>query len=41
MEFIIEIYGFTSSFKLDIKEKSRSFQNVDMTYDVLISEILK
>ncbi|WP_252225219.1 late control protein D [Clostridium sp. ZBS2] len=41
MEFIIEIYGFTSSFKLDIKKRSRSFQNIDMTYDALINEILK
>ncbi|WP_252222505.1 MULTISPECIES: phage late control D family protein [unclassified Clostridium] len=39
--YYLEIQALTSSFKLDIKEKSRSFQNVDMTYDALINEILK
>ncbi len=39
--YYLEIEALTSSLKLDIKEKSRSFQNVNMTYDVLIGEILK
>ncbi|AJH01453.1 late control protein D [Clostridium beijerinckii] len=39
--YYLEIEALTSSSKLDIKEKSRSFQNVKMTYDALISEILK
>jgi len=39
--YYLEIQALTSSFKLDIKEKSRSFQNVDMTYDALIGEVLK
>ncbi|NFT08784.1 late control protein D, partial [Clostridium botulinum] len=39
--YYLEIQALTSSFKLDIKKKSRSFQNVDMTYDALINEILK
>ncbi|AQS08721.1 toxin A [Clostridium saccharobutylicum] len=38
--YYLEIQALTSSSKLDIKEKSRSFQNVKMTYDALISEIL-
>ena len=39
--YYLEIQALTSSSKLDIKEKSRSFQNVKMTYDALIGEILK
>ena len=39
--YYLEIQGFTSSFELDIKEKRRSFQNVNMTYDDLIAQILK
>ncbi len=39
--YCIEIQALTSSSKLDIKEKSRSFQNVNMTYDDLIKEIIK
>ena len=39
--YYLEIEALTSSSKLDIKEKSRSFQNVNMTYDALIGEILK
>ncbi|MFT8349940.1 late control protein D [Clostridium saccharoperbutylacetonicum] len=39
--YYIEIQALTSSSKLDIKEKSRSFQNVNMTYDDLIKEIIK
>lgn len=38
--YYIEIQGATSSFELDVKEKSRSFQNEEMTYDELIEEIL-
>ncbi|BCZ45492.1 hypothetical protein psyc5s11_15590 [Clostridium gelidum] len=39
--YYVEIEGTTSSFELDIKEKSRSFQNANMTYDELIQNILK
>ena len=39
--YYLEIQALTSSFELDIKEKSKSFQNVKMTYDALISEILE
>lgn len=39
--YCIEIQGATSSFELDIKEKSRSFKNADMTYDALVGKILK
>jgi len=39
--YYLEIEALTSSSKLDIKEKSRSFQNVSMTYDALIGEVLK
>ena len=39
--YYLEIQALTSSSKLDIKKKSRSFQNVNMTYDNLIDEILK
>jgi hypothetical protein len=38
--YYLEIQALTSSFKLDIKEKSRSFQNVDMTYNDLINNML-
>jgi len=38
--YYLEIQALTSSSKLDIKKKSRSFQNVKMTYDALIGEIL-
>jgi len=39
--YYLEIQALTSSSKLDVKEKSRSFQNVNMTYDALIGEVLK
>lgn len=39
--YYLEIQALTSSFELDIKEKSRSFQNINMTYNDLINEILK
>ncbi|MCY6355870.1 late control protein D, partial [Clostridium sp. ZS2-4] len=39
--YYLEIQALTSSFELDIKEKSRSFQNVNMTYDEVIGTILK
>ncbi|MBI6871350.1 hypothetical protein [Clostridium aciditolerans] len=39
--YYLEIQALTSSFELDIKEKSRSFQNANMTYDELIAIILK
>ncbi|WP_312573340.1 contractile injection system protein, VgrG/Pvc8 family [Clostridium sp.] len=39
--YYLEIEGITSSFELDIKEKSRSFQNANMTYEELIGTILK
>ncbi len=39
--YYLEIEGITSSFELDIKEKSKSFQNANMTYDELIGTILK
>jgi len=39
--YYLEIQALTSSFELDIKEKSRSFQNANMTYDELIAQILK
>jgi|GEM_PF-665878 len=39
--YYLEIQALTSSFQLDIKEKSRSFQNANMTYDELIGMILK
>ncbi|OOM07381.1 phage late control D family protein [Clostridium saccharobutylicum] len=38
--YYLEIQALTVSFELDIKEKSRSFQNLDMTYDELIAIIL-
>ncbi|EKQ50988.1 hypothetical protein [Clostridium sp. LS] len=38
--YYLEIEAFTSSIELDIQEKSRSFQNADMTYDELIENIL-
>lgn len=37
----LEIQALTSSFELDIKEKSRSFQNANMTYEELIGKVLK
>lgn len=39
--YYLEIQALTSSSKLDIKKKSRSFQNVKMTYEDLIKEILE
>ena len=39
--YYLEIQALTVSFELDIKEKSRSFQKVDMSYDELIGTILK
>lgn len=38
--YYVEIQALTISSQLDIEEKSRSFQNVNMTYDDLINEIL-
>ncbi|WP_343069430.1 late control protein D [Clostridium aciditolerans] len=39
--YYLEIQALTSGFELDIKEKSRSFQNASMTYNELIGIILK
>jgi hypothetical protein len=39
--YYLEIEALTSSIELDIKEKSRSFQNAGITYDELIQNILK
>ncbi|WP_319000965.1 hypothetical protein [Clostridium estertheticum] len=39
--YYLEIQALTSSFELDIKEKSRSLQDVNMTYDELIGIIIK
>lgn len=39
--YYIEIEGISKTSELDIKEKSRSFQNINMTYDELISSVLK
>ncbi|MDB2154107.1 hypothetical protein [Clostridium butyricum] len=39
--YYLEIEALTSSSELDIEEKSRSFQDVEMSYDELINEILK
>ena len=39
--YYLEIEALTSSFELDIEEKSRSFQNANMTYDELIQIIVK
>ncbi|MBU3075530.1 hypothetical protein [Clostridium estertheticum] len=39
--YYLEIQALTSSFELDVKEKSRSFRDVNMTYDELIGIILK
>ncbi|WP_353846320.1 MULTISPECIES: hypothetical protein [unclassified Clostridium] len=39
--YYIEIEGISKSSELDMKEKSRSFQNINMTYDELINETLK
>ncbi|APC40346.1 hypothetical protein [Clostridium estertheticum] len=39
--YYLEIQALTSSFELDVKEKSRSFQDVNMTYDKLIGIIIK
>ena len=39
--YYLEIDGISSSFNLDIEEKSRSFQDIEMTYDELIEEIFK
>ena len=38
--YYMEIEAYTSSFELDIKEKSRSFQDAEMSYDDLIKTIL-
>ncbi|MFT8349925.1 late control protein D [Clostridium saccharoperbutylacetonicum] len=38
--YYLEIQALTLSIKLDVKKKSRSFQNVDMTYDNLINSVL-
>ncbi|MDU4660193.1 MAG: late control protein D, partial [Clostridium butyricum] len=39
--YYLEIEGMSCSSKLDIKKKSRSFQNVNMTYDELVAETVK
>lgn len=39
--YYLEIEGISCSSKLDIKKKSRSFQNVNMTYDELVAETVK
>ncbi|MBU3179474.1 late control protein D, partial [Clostridium estertheticum] len=39
--YYLEIHALTSSFELDVKEKSRSFQDANMTYDELIGIIIK
>ncbi|WP_294352260.1 hypothetical protein [uncultured Clostridium sp.] len=39
-EYLLELEALTSSFELDIEKKSRSFQDTEMRYDNLISEIL-
>ncbi|MBN1051970.1 late control protein D [Clostridium botulinum] len=39
--YYLEIEALTSTYKLDIKDKSRSFQNISMTYDELIGKMLK
>jgi hypothetical protein len=39
--YYLEIDAVTSSFMLDIEEKSRSFQDTEMTYYDVIEEILK
>ena len=39
--YYVEIEGISKTSELDIKEKSRSFQNINMTYDELISSVLK
>lgn len=36
----IEIEGISSSFMLDTKKKSRSFQNVNMTYNEIIKKVI-
>ena len=36
----IEIEAYTSSFDLDIEEKSRSFQDIEMSYDDLRNSLL-
>jgi hypothetical protein len=38
--YYLEIQALTSGIKLDIEKKSRSFQNVNMTYNDLINNIL-
>lgn len=39
--YYVEINGISKTCELDVKEKSRSFQNINMTYDNLISYVLK
>ncbi|MCX7749287.1 MAG: DUF6531 domain-containing protein, partial [Clostridia bacterium] len=39
--YYIEIQGISGSFRLDIKKKSRSFQDIEMEYPDLIQGILK
>lgn len=39
--YYIEINAVSKSAELDIKKKSRSFQDISMTYDELIGEVLK
>lgn len=39
--YYLELEAATSSILLDIEEKTRSFQDAEMSYDNLINEILK
>ena len=39
--YYLEIEGITYSCKLDEQIKSRSFQNINMTYKDVINEIMK
>ena len=39
--YYVEINGISKTCELDVKEKSRSFQNINMTYDELITSVLK
>ncbi len=39
--YYVEINALSKTCELDIKEKSRSFQNINMTYDELITSVLK
>ena len=39
--YYVEIEGISKTSELDIKEKSRSFQNINMTYNEIIASVLK